>query len=242
MLSSNDQGSITNLTPEINIGQVDKGSGNRVRGTSSENWQQGGVGGQFKYSKYTSWIPSYNGQEKNILEIAPGRWGAKASLLASTLINGHPDPSGKKQTHLSTNELRRVFAWLDLNCPYYGTSDSNHRKKTGCRQMIPESLDATLAEVAGRRCISCHQDSKAIHPLTQGFYLRIDHPERNPFLRAPLAKNAGGSGACGKNVFATTNDPDYQKLLRLFDPLQKSLSQRQRMDMVPLDQQAPTTR
>ncbi|MBT8045124.1 MAG: hypothetical protein KJO79_09255, partial [Verrucomicrobiae bacterium] len=32
MLSSNDQESITNLTPEINIGRVDKGSGNAIRG------------------------------------------------------------------------------------------------------------------------------------------------------------------------------------------------------------------
>lgn len=210
------------------------------RGTSSENWKQGGIRGAFKYSKYTSWIPTYNGQEKNILEITPGHWGAKASLLATTLNNGHPDPSGKKQTHLSNAELRRVFAWLDLNCPYYGTSDSNHREQPGCRQMIPKSLDTTLAEVAGRRCLTCHKDVKDIHPLTQGFYLRIDHPERNPFLRAPLAKKAGGTGACGKDVFATTNDPDYQKLLRLFEPLQQSLSQRPRMDMVPLDQQSPT--
>ena len=105
--------------------------------------------------------------------------------------------------------------------------------------MIPQSLDATLAEVASRRCISCHKDTKEILPFTQGFYLRIDHPERNPFLRAPLAKNAGGTGACGKDVFATTNDPDYQKLLKLFEPLQKSRNQRPRMDMVPLDQQSP---
>lgn len=107
--------------------------------------------------------------------------------------------------------------------------------------MIPKSLDNTLAEVASRRCLTCHKDVKDIHPLTHGFYLRIDHPERNPFLRAPLAKKAGGTGACGKDVFASTNDPDYQKLLRLFEPLQQSLKQRPRMDMVPLDQQSPMT-
>ncbi|MBT8036444.1 MAG: hypothetical protein KJO21_02760 [Verrucomicrobiae bacterium] len=211
------------------------------RGTSSEKWNQGGVRGDFKYSKYTSWIPTYNGQEENILEIKPGQWGAKASLLANTLINGHPDASRNKRTHLSTKELRRIFAWIDLNCPYYATSDSNHQEKTGCRRILPESLDATLAEVASRRCQTCHKDTKEIHPLTQGFYLRIDHPERNTFLRAPLAKKAGGSGACGKGVFTSTNDPDYQKLIRLFDSIQQSLIKRPRMDMMPLDEQAATS-
>lgn len=209
------------------------------RGTSSEEWNQGWVSGEFQYSKFTSWIPTYNGQESNILEIDPGRWGAKASLLAEVVRSGHPDKAGKKRVKLSTTELRRVHAWLDLNVPYYGTSDSNHRDRRGCRQMVPESFDATLVDVAGRRCQSCHKDVKNVHSFPKSFYLRIDHPERNLFLRAPLAKGAGGTGACGKEVFATTEDPDYQKLLRLFAPLSESLKQRPRMDMVPIDRQIP---
>jgi hypothetical protein len=209
------------------------------RGTSSERWDQGHVGGAFAYSKYTSWIPTYNGQEENILEIDPGRWGAKASLLAEIIRDGHPDRKGKPMVDLSELEKRRVFAWLDLNCPYYGTSDSNYRENRGCRQMIPEALDATIVDVAARRCSTCHEDVKNVHSLPNSFFVRIDHPEHNPFLRAPLAPGAGGSGACGKEVFADTDDPDYQKLLRLFKPLHEALARRPRMDMVPLDQQTP---
>jgi len=209
------------------------------RGTSSERWDQGGVGGQFKYSKYTSWIPTYNGQEENILEIAPGRWGAKASLLAEIIRDGHPDKTGKKMVDLSSVEQRRVFAWLDLNCPYYGTSDSNYRDSRGCRQMLPAELEASILEVSKRRCSECHEDVKAVQSFPNSFYVRIDHPERNRFLRAPLAKSAGGSGACGREVFANTDDPDYRKLLNLFEPLQDSLAQRPRMDMVPLEHQTP---
>ena len=33
------------------------------KGTSSEPWWIGGVGGVFRASRYTSWIPTYNGQE-----------------------------------------------------------------------------------------------------------------------------------------------------------------------------------
>ena len=209
------------------------------RGTSSEPWKQGGVGGKFKYSKYTSWIPTYNGQEENILEVKPGRWGAVASQLAEVIRNGHPDKTGKKRVNLLTAEQRSVFAWIDLNCPYYGTSDSNYRDRPGCRQMLPDGLDSTLREVAKRRCASCHQDVKDATSFPHSFYVRIDHPERNAFLRAPLAKSAGGTGACGKEVFASTNDLDYQKLIRLFVPLQRALAKRPRMDMVPIDQQTP---
>jgi hypothetical protein len=201
------------------------------RGTSSERWDQGGVGGAFQYSKYTSWIPTYNGQEENILEIEPGRWGARASLLAHLILDGHPDEDGQKMINLTPGEKRRVFAWLDLNCPYYGTSDSNHQDRRGCRQMIPDGLDAAIMEVAGRRCASCHQGMNNTQTIPNSFYLRIDHPEKNPFLRAPLAKQSGGTGACGKPIFADTNDPDYQKLIQPFQALQDLLSTRPRMDM-----------
>jgi hypothetical protein len=53
----------------------------------------------------------------------------------------------------------------------------------------------------------------------------------NSFLLAPLAKDAGGSGACGKAVFASTADPDYQAILRLFDPVLAELRARPRTDM-----------
>jgi hypothetical protein len=201
------------------------------RGTSSETWQQGGVGGPFKTSRFTSWIPTYNGQEENILEIAPGRWGAKASLLAEIVRSGHPDEEGRRRVDLGIHELRRVFAWLDLNCPYYGTSDSNHRERTGCRRIIPEPLDATLKEVAARRCTSCHGEVEGVHSFPNSFYVRIDHPGRNRFLRAPLAKTAGGSGACGEAIFTSTDDPDYRALLDLFNPVQELLARRPRLDM-----------
>ena len=205
------------------------------RGTSSERWDQGGVGGAFRYSKYTSWIPTYNGQEENILEIAPGRWGAKASLLADIILKGLPDEKGKNMINLSTDEKRRVFAWLDLNCPYYGTSDSNYRENRGCRQILPEALKSTIVDVAARRCVECHKDVKDVDSLPGSFFVRIDHPERNGFLRAPLSK-----GACGKQVFAGPDDPDYQKLLGLFEPVRQMLARQPRMDMGPPEPLVPT--
>jgi hypothetical protein len=48
-------------------------------------------------SPYVSWIPSYNGQEWNILQITPKYWGSPASKLADLILTGHPDEHGKPE-------------------------------------------------------------------------------------------------------------------------------------------------
>lgn len=65
-------------------------------------------------------------------------------------------------------------------------------------------------------------------------------PERNGFLKAPLSKEEGGTGECGKAVFTDKDDPDYQKLLKIFEETDKQLSERPRMDMLELDEQCTT--
>jgi len=64
------------------------------------------------------------------------------------------------------------------------------------------------------------------------FALRIDHPELNPFLLAPLDSLAGGSGKCKNIVFTTKEDEDYQKILKTFDQLEENLQERPRLDMM----------
>ncbi|MBW8015663.1 MAG: hypothetical protein FVQ82_05715 [Planctomycetes bacterium] len=212
------------------------------KGTSVEDrWLAGWISGEFKYSKYTSWISTHNGQEENILEIEPGRWGAKASLLAKIVDAGHPDKEGRQRVGLTHDEKARIYAWLDLNCPYYGTSDSNYTELRGCRQQLPENFTSTMKDIAKRRCISCHKDALKtkdwVFKLKDNFFIRIDNPERNNFLKAPLAKKAGGSQKCGQAVFKDTNDPDYMKIMTGFKKLQQKLQQRPRFDMMKLEDQ-----
>jgi hypothetical protein len=178
-------------------------------------------------SPYVSWIPTYNGMEQNILEVTPKAWGSPRSKLAEILLSGHPETNGAPRLHLNDVEVRRVLAWIDLNVPYYGTSETAYPEKRGCRQLYPADLDATLAGVARRRCASCHQEGRVPRP----FWTRITNPRMNTFLLAPLAKSAGGSGACGSPVFQTTTDPDYQLLLKTFEPITETLRVRPRMDM-----------
>ena len=65
-------------------------------------------------------------------------------------------------------DRRRVYLWMDLNIPYYGTSSSNHPAELGSRRMLPLDLDATLSEVASRRCVQCHQGD-----IPRKFYTRV---------------------------------------------------------------------
>jgi hypothetical protein len=202
-------------------------------GTQGEkNWMSHGSPSGAAYDKvrgmspYVEWIWTINGAETNILEIAPRRWGSPASKLAQIIRSGHPDQDGKPRVNVGDEERRRVYLWMDLNIPYYGTSSSNHKAELGSRRMMPLDLDATLSEIAARRCAACHQGG-----VPRKFYTRVLNPEKNSFLLAPLAREAGGTQNCGQPIFTSTADPDYQKILRTFDPIHTLLRQRPRADM-----------
>jgi hypothetical protein len=92
--------------------------------------------------------------------------------------------------------------------------------------MLPLDLDSTLHEVATRRCANCHDDG-----IPRKFYTRVANPHYNSFLMAPLAEKAGGTQKCGQPVFLSTDDPDYQRILKTFEPIHKLLKERPRADM-----------
>ncbi len=178
---------------------------------------------------FTKWIPTFNGQEANILEVTPQHWGSPASKLAEIVLSGHPDADGKPRVRVDAIGQRRIFAWIDLNVPYYGTSESNHYDLTGCRQMVPGTLEQVLKDVASRRCSTCHHNPQGI---PRDAYVRISQIEHNSFLLAPLAQSAGGTQRCGQPVFASRDDPDYRAIVDTFLSVDQLLQQSPRMDMV----------
>ena len=134
--------------------------------------------------------------------------------------------TASRRVDVPDEDRRRVYLWLDLNVPYYGTSSSNHKARLGSRRMMPLDLDSTLDEVASRRCASCHQAG-----IPRKFYTRVMNPENNSFLLAPLAEAAGGTQKCSQAVFQSKDDPDYQKILQTFAPIHQLLKERPRADM-----------
>lgn len=184
-------------------------------------------------SPYVSWIPTYNGEEQNILKIDPKSWGSPRSRLADIILTGHPDESGLKRFDMDEASRRRILAWIDLNVPYYSSSETAHPERQGCRRMLPDDLEAVLEDVATRRCASCHDQG-----IPRKEWTRVTNPELNSFLAAPLARKAGGAGKCGEEVFASREDPDYRALLDTFQPIETLLARVPRMDM-PGAQPAP---
>jgi hypothetical protein len=181
-------------------------------------------------SPYTSWIWTINGAGHNVLEIAPRRWGSPASKLAEIIRSGHPNKKGKPRVKLADAERRNVYMWIDLNVPYYGTSSSNYKERLGSRRMYPYDLDKVLKEVASRRCNQCHQEK-----IPRKFYTRMLKPENNSFMLAPLAKSAGGTEKCAQVIFKSKDDPDYRKIMEVFDPVRKMLEQLPRADMLAFE-------
>ncbi|HLB74474.1 MAG TPA: hypothetical protein VJJ98_10680 [Sedimentisphaerales bacterium] len=196
--------------------------------------------GQPGQNPYTKLIPTFNGLEENILIITPRTWGSPASKLAQIILAGHPDQEGRPRINLSDAERRRILAWIDLNVPYYGTSLSNYYERIGCRQMIPDDFEAVFQQVARKRCASCHKaNNDGVVQVPRKDWLRITNPNLNKFLLAPLAKTAGGTQTCGTAVFESTDDPDYQTILKTFEPLHEMLREQPRMDMAGAENPDP---
>jgi len=179
-------------------------------------------------SPYVNWIPTYNGHEQNILVVKPMAWGSPKSKLAEIVLGAHVDKAGKPRFTMDAASQRRVLAWIDLNVPYYGTSETAYPNNRGCRRLYPKDLDKTLADVARRRCATCHKGGR----IPRRVWTRITEPKFNPFLVAPLAKSAGGSETCGRAVFTSADDPDYKAILKTFEPIRKMLEANPRLDMV----------
>jgi hypothetical protein len=195
-------------------------------------------------SPWVNWIPTYNGHEWNIHEITPKAWGSPQSKLADLILSGHPDAEGKPRVKMDEASRRRVLMWIDLNVPYYGTADTAHHNRPACRQLLPAELQKVMDDVYARRCQKCHDEKEDRALMTWrptgwgGMGVRIENPERNDFLLAPLAKSAGGTGRCGQPVFRSKDDPDYQAVLKTFAPIHGLMRETPRMDMpgaVPAD-------
>ena len=116
---------------------------------------------------------------------------------------------------------------------------------------------ATVAAraVITRRCDSCHTGAMRLpHALSdengisfwtpkwddprltkwhRHLLFNLSRPEKSLFVRAPLAKEAGGfgMGKDGKAVFKSTDDPDYKLILAMIQDGHDVLEKVKRFDM-----------
>ena len=193
----------------------------------------------------------------------PARWALAVSGLLRMLEGGHHGVKSGERDQLI------VRLWLDCGAPYPGTYAALGPGMIGGyernEQVIendfnwPETRAAAAA--MARRCTSCHQSHNQPLPRAlsdeTGFsfwmpdlkdsrirrnrhiVFNLTRPDKSLLLLAPLAKSAGGHGACHEDghppgegaVFTSTGDPDYQAILSMCVAGQRRLDAIKRFDM-----------
>ncbi|MEI6647288.1 MAG: beta-L-arabinofuranosidase domain-containing protein [bacterium] len=165
--------------------------------------------------------------------IAPRGIGSSASPLMQKIGGTHHD------VKVSPLEAKRIRLWIESGAPYAGTYAA---LGTG---MVNVTIPPAVLE---ERCDACHKvtdkkDRRDQFKTHRELLFNLTHPETSLAILAPLAKAAGGlelcramtngqsSAAVPIQVFCTTNDPSYQKILAEIVKARNSLEQIKRFDM-----------
>ncbi len=218
-------------------------------------------GPMFSMGYYTlaAWRQIADGRNFAKSNYAPYALGSGGSPLMSKLDGSH---HGARPT---PQEVATVALWLDASAPYPGTYAAlgcgmiggyaqNNQILENDKEW-PATRDAQ--PVFKQRCASCHTRERLPLPTTLSdenglsFWtpdmsdprlkrhrhnlFNLTRPEKSLFLRAPLAKAAGGLGRCagadGQPVFATAADPAYRALLAMIEAGGRKLDEIKRFDM-----------
>ncbi len=164
----------------------------------------------------------------DVYRVPPRSFGSGASPLMALLKKEH---HGVK---LESRDRETLAMWIDSNSVYFGW----YRESWPNRHIFTGRFRKPLDAIFARRCESCHGGDEgrqkirypAIHPA---------EPAKSRALLAPLAKTAGGWGACGENVFRHRDDPDFQAFSRGFQELGEALRNRPRRDLLDLREPDP---
>jgi len=223
----------------------------------------GDRGPMFSMGYYTLAIRGQIADGRNYAKsnYAPYALGSGGSALMRKLDGSHhgvkPPPA----------DIAAVALWLDASAPYPGTYAALGTGMVGGYQQNNQNLEndkiwpatCKAQPVFEARCAGCH--TPAFKPLPRFLsdenglsfwtpqmndprlrYSRhalfdLTRPDKSLFLRAPLAKAAGGLGLCTNThgvataVFASKDDPAYRALLAMIDAGGKRLDEIKRFDM-----------
>ncbi len=125
--------------------------------------------------------------------------------IKSKLIAALKDAAHAEAVKLSEEERLRLTMWIDANGPYHDRFVNKRPEKIAYDLPADAALKEQLLEIHERRCAACH----APEEVTRMEWICLDAPEKSLFLRAPLAQAAGGTQACGPEVYAHPQDADY---------------------------------
>ena len=156
----------------------------------------------------------------------PLAYGAHQSKLLKT-IDAEPH---RRRVQLNADERLRLTMWMDANAPYHDRFVNKRADQKPYSLATDKALAEQLVAVHERRCTACHKPSE----LTRLDWIDLRQPERTLFLRAPLAKSAGGAETCPGPIYKDTNDPDYRSVRELITAAADKAWQSPRRDLQTL--------
>ncbi len=183
-----------------------------------------------------------DGRNQPKSNLAPRSIGTSASPLMKKINGSHYD------VKLPRREQNMIRYWIESAAAYPGTyaalgsgmiGDSYENKVVNTDFDWPVSKAAS--EAIKRRCVGCHKRrmpvSLAHKSGSRHLWFNLSRPEKSLILLGPLAKDAGGYGACKRRpdesgaVFKDRSDPDYQKILAMCRAGKAHLERITRFDM-----------
>ena len=125
--------------------------------------------------------------------------------------------SGRCKVEVDDNGLRRLYTWIDANCPYYGTYANTRPGTPGSRDLWTGPWFRTLTDAL--------RAAKLPTRLKHGD-INLSHPEWSSVLTTRLAKDAGGRAETDRAFFKATGDPRghaRQEMKRSYPPCRRLL-------------------
>ncbi len=158
----------------------------------------------------------------------PLETGSHKSKLVAHLEAGH------NKIELSDNEKRRLYAWIDANCPYYGTYENTRPGTPGSRDAWADRWQgkhwypeiAKLMKQASKRL-----PNKGVRHGIGNQAINLTHPEYSAVLMENLAKSAGGQADDERALYKTKDDAQYVAVLELIRAGKAALDAKPRIDM-----------
>jgi len=118
-----------------------------------------------------------------------------------------------ERAQFSAEDWLRLVTWIDANAPYHDGFINTRPRRQPYDLPADRALAGKIAAIHARRCASCHK----AEDISRLDWIDLHEPAKGRFLTAPLAKEAGGTAKCGRAVYTSQEDSDYQAVRELVE-------------------------
>jgi hypothetical protein len=132
----------------------------------------------------------------------PLQFGSHRSKLVHVLREG----ACSRRAKLSDDEWYRLVTWIDANAPYHDGFANKRPQQPAYDLAGDAALRRQLVDIHSPRCGSCHP----VDHVVRLDWISVLDTQQSLMLTAPLAQSAGGTQKCGRAVYSSRDDAQYQ--------------------------------